>query len=420
MNELLLQYLWYHKLFTTLDFKDIDGEKLQVIDFGKWNTNAGPDFSLGKISYRGITLAGPIELHVRASDWYFHHHDTDANYQNIILHVVYENDMQIPEFAAKGIPTLELKNYISPDSIRKYSRLSQHKGFVPCEEIFSPSAVPFQFEENRMLEKLNEKSIEIEQMLSRYKNDYEAVFFYRLAYAFGLKINAEIFQSIASSVDFSIFQKNRQQAEKVEVLLLGLANLLTDPPDQTTVRWRKEFEFLKNKYNFAESAWRPLFSRLRPPNFPTIRLSQLAHLFSAHPALFAEVNQAPDISALRAVFSGVSAGVYWDTHYTPGASSADVQKKRITGDFADLLILNAVLPMRYTYRKNREEDAAEDVLQLLGQIAAEKNSVLQRWEQLGIRCSTALQSQAWLYQYKNYCTKHRCLQCSIALKLLKN
>ena len=184
MNENLLQYLWKYKIFSKLDFKDTDGNPIEILDFGTLNTNSGPDFSLAKIKTKNIVLAGNIEIHVKSSDWYFHRHDSQKDYQSVILHVVYFNDADVLELKNAGIPTLELKDYIDEQILKKYQSLENHFEFIPCENLFEPKKIPLLFSEETLLKKLDEKSIEIEHLLNQSKNNYEAVLFQKLAYSF--------------------------------------------------------------------------------------------------------------------------------------------------------------------------------------------------------------------------------------------
>ncbi|RLJ23015.1 uncharacterized protein DUF2851 [Chryseobacterium sp. 7] len=204
MTEKLLQYLWNYKVFKHFNFKDIEGNSVEIIHFGKWNTNAGPDFSDAKIKINGLLLAGNIELHIRSSDWIFHNHSQDPNYQNIILHVVYQHDTDLHDLTGKNIPTLELKDYLDENIIQKYEKLVHQEEFIACETLFETEKIPVNFHEENIFKKLDEKSMELEQSLIRYKNNFEAVLFHSFAYSFGLKVNAHIFRQIAESVDYSI------------------------------------------------------------------------------------------------------------------------------------------------------------------------------------------------------------------------
>ena len=226
MTEKWLQYLWNYKLFSHFDFKDTQGRDIEVLQYGTWNTNAGPDFLLGKIKTQGVQWAGNIELHLKSSDWIAHQHSHNKAYENVILHVVFLHDMEVDFLKERNIPTLELKNYIAPSTLEKYDSLSCKNDFIPCEQILEKKNIPIGFSHELILQKLDEKSVEIEEQLLRFKNNYEAVLFHRLAYAFGLKINAEIFQNLAESIDFNIVNKIRQNRNQLEALFFGKASWL--------------------------------------------------------------------------------------------------------------------------------------------------------------------------------------------------
>ena len=285
MNENLLQYLWKYKIFSKLDFKDTDGNPIEILDFGTLNTNSGPDFSLAKIKTKNIVLAGNIEIHVKSSDWYFHNHDLQKDYQSVILHVVYFNDTDVSELKEAGIPTLELKDYINEEILAKYQTLENQYQFIPCEKIFDAQKIPFLFSEETLLKKLDEKSIEIEHLLAQSKNNYEAVLFQKLAYSFGLKVNAEIYQNIAENIDFKIIQKISQNQFQLESLLFGKGNLL-EKETETNQKWKREFEFLKTKFKISEQTFPVKFMRLMPPSFPTIRLSSWRCCIISSPIYF--------------------------------------------------------------------------------------------------------------------------------------
>ncbi|WP_124641603.1 DUF2851 family protein [Amniculibacterium aquaticum] len=420
MTEKLLQYLWNYKIFNRIDFKDTLGRDLEIIQFGTWNTNAGPDFLLGKIKIENIDIAGSIELHLKSSDWLAHQHSQDKAYDNTILHVVYFHDVEIDDLVKKNVPTLELKSYIDRAILMKYETLSEVHDFIPCQSIFEPEKVPFQFSEEGVLQKLDEKSIAIEQRLSRFKNNFEAVLFHSLAYAFGLKINAEIFQQLAESLDFTVVQKIRQNREQLEALFYGTAGWLDDPKDHQSKRWIQEFQFLKSKFNLNNNLFQPRFLRLRPPNFPTLRLSQLAGLYHQEVHLFSKIMNAKKLDDLYAVFSNIKASEYWDNHFNFGKISTQVSEKSLSRDFIHLLIVNAVLPMIYAYKKNQNEDVVDDLMKMYAEIPAEDNHLIRRWKELGLNMHSALDSQAYLFHYKNYCLEKKCLNCSIAFQLLKS
>lgn len=417
MTEKLLQYLWNYKVFKYFDFKDIEGNSVEIIQFGKWNKDAGPDFLDSKIKINGVVLAGNIELHIRSSDWIFHNHSQDPNYQNIILHVVFQHDVEINELTGQKVPTLELKHYIDENIVWKYERLINGNQFIACENIFNKDKIPVNFHEGSILKKLEEKSIELEQSLVLYKNNFEAVLFHSLAYSFGLKVNAHIFKQIAESIDYSIINKIRQNTLQLEALLFGISGWLTVPKDEQMKIWKREFDFLNAKFKLPDHIFHPKFLRLRPPNFPTIRLSQLANLYQ-NQNLFSKIMNAESTEELYKFFKSVKASEYWNCHFNFGTISK-VQPKTLSKDFIDLIILNTILPLQYTYHKYHSEEIVDKIIGFYQNITAEKNSVVQSWKNLGVPITNALESQSLIYHYKNSCEEKNCLTCSIGFKLLK-
>ena len=419
MNENLLQYLWKYKIFSKFDFKDTDGNPIEILDFGTLNTNSGPDFSLAKIKTKNIVLAGNIEIHVKSSDWYFHNHDLQKDYQSVILHVVYFNDTDIAELKEAGIPTLELKDYINEKILAKYQTLENQYQFIPCESIFDASKVPFLFSEETLLKKLDEKSIEIEQLLAQSKNNYEAVLFQKLAYSFGLKVNAEIYQNIAENIDFKIIQKISQNQFQLESFLFGKGNLL-EKETETNQKWKREFEFLKIKFKISEQTFPVKFLRLMPPSFPTIRFSQLAMLYHLQPNLFSKILKAKNIQELKSLFEKVKTSDFWENHYTFEKTSEEKIEKKLSDDFIEILLINAVLPIIYTYFKNINPEKTDQVLEFYKNLSPEKNSIIFSWKKLNVKFSSALETQAFLYHHKHLCSYKNCLNCNIGLKILKN
>jgi hypothetical protein len=419
MTEKLLQYLWNFKVFKNFDFKDIEGNSVEILDFGKWNTNAGPDFLLGKIKINDLILAGNIELHIKSSDWIFHHHSKDPNYQNIILHVVLEHDIEIEELKNNNISTLELRHFIDENVIQKYEKLADSTQFIPCQDIFNTDKIPVNFHEENILRKLQEKSLELEKSLEQYKNNFEAVLFHSLAYSFGLKVNAFIFKQIAESIDFSIINKIRQNETQLEALLFGISGWLEHPKDEQMQFWKREFDFIKAKFNISDLKFHPKFLRLRPPNFPTIRLSQLASLYHQHQGLFSKIIKIKSSDELVEIFKNSKASEYWDTHYNFDKTSKVHQTKIVSKDFIELIILNTILPLKYTYHKYHNEEAADEILEFYKTISPEKNSIIGNWKNLGFKIKTALESQSLIYHHKSFCEEKNCLNCSIGFKLLK-
>ncbi|CAI8936651.1 DUF2851 family protein [Chryseobacterium sp. IT-36CA2] len=417
MTEKLLQYLWNYKVFKHFDFKDIEGNSVEIIHFGKWNKNAGPDFLDAKIKINGLLLAGNIELHIRSSDWIFHNHSQDPNYQNIILHAVFLHNTEIHELTGKNVPTLELKDYIDENIFRKYEKLVEEEEFIACENLFDTEKIPINFHEENILKKLDEKSSEFEHSLIHYKNNFEAVLFHSFAYSFGLKVNAHIFRQIAESVDYSVINKIRQNPIQLEALLFGISGWLGDPQDESMKIWKREFEFIKAKFSISDLTFHPKFLRLRPPNFPTIRLSQLADLYK-HQNLFSKIMEAQNADQLYNILSSIKASEYWDSHFNFGSISK-VHPKTLSKEFIDLLILNTVLPLKYAYHRYHHEEIAEEIIELYKSISAEKNVIITGWKKLGLDVNNALESQSLIYHHKTNCETKNCLACGIGFKLLK-
>ncbi|OJX32174.1 MAG: hypothetical protein BGO86_08355 [Chryseobacterium sp. 36-9] len=419
MNEEILQYIWNYKKFLNFDFISTDGRIIEIPEFGEWNKNSGPDFLFAKIKIDNIIFAGNIEIHTKASDWFFHNHSGNPEFENLILHVVYINDCDIPELERQNIPTLELKNYIDEKLIQTHQNLKAEHAFIACEELFDENKIPLFFEETVLLKKLEAKSQIFEESLHKNHNNYEAVLFQNLLYTFGLKVNAEIFLQIAESLDFAVVQKIKQNDIHLEALFFGICGFLEVPKDEIMQIWKREFDFLKLKFNLPDVRIYPKFSKLRPPNFPTIRLSQIANLYHSQPNLFSKLIEAKTIDDLYSLLNNVKASEYWDNRFNFGKISTVENKKYLSEDFIDLIIINTILPLKYFYHKNHNPEIVDDIFDFYKQMKSEKNSIIAEWKVLGMKFENALQTQAFLYQYKIFCSQKKCLNCSIGFQLLK-
>jgi Protein of unknown function (DUF2851) len=419
MNEAILQHIWKFKRFDALQLQCTKGFPIQILDFGHLNKDAGPDFYLGKIKYQDHVWAGNIELHVNSADWYAHRHQFQANYHQIILHVVYQNDKLIAELEALNIPCLELKSYIPQSVIDTYQQLNNsNTQFIPCEGLIEPQHLPFAFAEETLLKKLDHKANEIQSLLQQHQQNYNAVLASKMAYAFGLKINADIFQMIFESVEFGVWQKIQHSLPQTEALLMGISGWLHDPKDEQSQIWQREYHFLKAKYGL-NLEFQPKFSKLRPPNFPSLRWSQFANLWHREAHLFSKIIEAKDLNGLKALFLDISASPYWDGHFSMGITAKNSSQKTLTHDFIDLLLINTILPLRYAYQKQHQEDAADEILSFYQSLKAEKNGVVEAWQKLGFNLKTALDSQAYLSHHSHFCQAKKCLDCGFAIGFLK-
>jgi len=421
MQESFLHYIWKHKKFEFSNLKTTNGSLLVIASVGSQNKNAGPDFFNAQLKIGEQLWAGNVEIHVKSSDWYLHNHETDLNYDNVILHVVWEHDTDIFRKDNSIIPTLVLKPYVSAEALHNYSKLfSKSQKWINCENDFS-SVNAFTITnwlERLYFERLERKSETIKQLLSDSKNDWEAVLFKMLAKNFGLKLNGDAFLSVVNSVDFSIIRKIYSNQSNLEALFFGQAGLLdNDFQDAYYVQLKKEYNFLRQKFNLSNQNVVPVqFFRLRPSNFPTIRLSQLASLYSKTHNLFSKIIELQTIEDFYDLFSS-KASPYWETHYTFGKDSKS-SKKILSKSFINLLLINTIIPIKFSYALSLGKQLDDDIINLVTQIPSEKNSIIDKFQELKTISATALESQALIQLKNEYCDNNRCLQCVIGNEIL--
>ncbi len=422
MKEDFLHYLWKFQKFDSSAIQTSLGEDVIVLSPGIHNHNSGPDFFNGKVSIAGQLWAGNIEIHINASDWYAHSHETDLAYENVILHVVWNNDTEIFRKDNKPIPTIELKKYVSEKLLNSYQKLfSARQNWIYCEDSFA-EVDEFTIEnwlEKLFIERLEQKSEMILQELEKSNNHWEAVLFKLLSKNFGLKVNGESFYSIANSVDYNIINKTSSNQIYLEALLFGQAGLLDEKlQDGFAKTLIKEYNFLKAKFSLDNSAViQPKYFRLRPPNFPTIRLSQLSVLLSEKGNLFNLLISAKSVSELYSIFN-ISASEYWNKHYNFGTISKG-SKKKLTKSFIDLLIINTIIPLKFCYSKHIGNDEIENIISLVSEISSEDNSIIKKFNSLKPISKNALHSQGLLQLKNEYCNKSKCMQCAIGNEILK-
>ena len=398
------------------------GEDIQVNNVGRHNTDSGPDFVCAEVVIGGQVWAGTVELHLRSSLWYAHGHEADPVYDNVILHVVWEHDMEVYRKDGTTIPTLVLKKRVELESLAKYyGLLSGNKKWIYCENEFATvdDLIFRNWLDRLYFERLQDRSQQIFAQLEASKNDWEAVLFALLCKNFGLKVNGPSFYSIATSVDYTVVKKCRQQIADFEALLFGQARLLEAEQQDTYYRtMRKKYAFLKLKFELSsEGVVVPSFFRLRPANFPTVRLSQLSALWCTKPHLFSELMLAKTYLEYHDLLQ-VSASGYWDDHFSFGTVSSN-RKQTLTKKFIDLLLINTVIPLKQAYASHRGLDISEEITELAASIAGEKNSIVEKFLQLRKMNASSLESQALLQLKKNYCDNKKCLQCGIGNALMK-
>ena len=421
MNENLLHFLWKLKLFSVKNLKSTNGEIIHIISNGIHNLNTGPDFLNAKIEIENQVWAGNVEIHINSSDWYKHNHETDKNYDAVILHVVWEHDVEIFRKNNAKIVTLELKNYISKEVLNNYNQLfSKNKKWINCEnEIqFIDSFIFENWLERLYFERLEQKSSIIQEILTTNNNNWEAALFILLAKSFGLKVNGDAFLNFANSFDFSIVRKVSNNVEQLEALFLGQAGLLSNKKESIYFeRLKKEYKYLKVKFNLTPILGGQVqFFRLRPNNFPTLRLSQLAYLYNKYQNLFSKIIEIDSLELFYSLFE-VSTLPFWETHFTFEKESKKSTKK-LTKSFIDLVLINTIIPLKFVYLKSLGKSDYSSLFTVLEQIKPEKNSIISRYNDLKIKSSNAFKTQALLQLKSEYCSKQLCLQCAIGKTIL--
>jgi hypothetical protein len=422
MKEDFLHYVWKYQLLDISQIQTIQHELLTVISPGMHNHDSGPDFLNARIQIEDQTWIGTVEIHLKSSDWYWHQHENDPNYDSVILHVVWDHDVEVFMKNEQALPTLELKHFVNADLLAKYQKLSQNPvHWIPCEQQMNQvdDFVRRNWLERLYIERLERKSIWIQSLLQQTKNDWDAVLFLLLAKNFGLNKNGDAFFQLAKSIPFSILRKEAYDAEKLNALFFGQAGFLEEIVQEPyTMELKKEYEYLKHKYALQSLTKQQFhFFRMRPSNFPTIRIAQLAALYSRSQSLFSQLMEARSSEVIYGLF-GISLNDFWKTHYTFSKASKKSQKK-LTTAFVDLLIINTIVPLQFAYQRMIGKHNEEAMLSLLASLKPEKNAIISKFEALNIPVENAFDSQALLELKNNYCAPKRCLECAIGNALLK-
>lgn len=419
MREDFLSYVWKFRKFDFLNAMTTEGERLEVISPGMENTNSGPDFFNSQVRIGNQLWAGNVEIHLKSSDWYFHNHETNPAFDNVILHVVWEDDADIFRKDNSRIPTLCLQKYTSFKIFGNYQKLLETKHFqLNCENDLSsiPEFLREHWLENLFFERLEKKSAVISELLKTTENDWENVLFISLTKGFGLKVNGEAFESIARSIGFKIFRKLKDRQSK-EAVLLGQASLISGE-DKYARELKEKYEYLKKKYSLKEAAISPKFFRLRPDNFPSIRLAQLAALYSERHGLFREILNCGSLHDFYKILN-IRPSEYWQRHFNFGKEHA-VKSKKLSTPFMNLLMINCFIPVLYCYYKYSGEDKNDFLFELISAIPAEDNSVVSVFK--GINNSlgtTAMETQALLQLKNYYCDLNYCLKCEWGAHILQ-
>jgi len=421
MNEEFIIYLWQFQLLKQ-NILTTDGSPLQIIHPGERNMNSGPDFFNARIRIDETTWAGNVEIHINSSDWYRHAHQNDPAFDNIILHVVLNNDKNICRKNKQQIPTLELKNKVNETILKKYKSFIESKKWIPCQDLID--VVNFfdltAYMDKLMVERLEQKAASINSELQQTKLDFQEVFYRKLARNFGFNVNGDTFELLAKSLPLKLINKHKNNPNQIEALLFGQAGLLENIfNDDYPNLLKSEYTFLSEKYKLEpieQKLWK--FMRLRPANFPTIRISQFSQLLHRSSVLLTKILETEKLSDIQNLLR-VSTCDYWKNHYRFDIPAE--QKNRFLGyASANLILVNTVAPFLFVYGQHKaDEKLQEKALIWLELLKAENNHIIKGFIKLGIVPQNAMQSQALLQLKSNYCNKKRCLECRIGHILLK-
>jgi hypothetical protein len=422
MKEDFLHYLWRFKKFESLNLQTTQNEQITIIRTGDYLELSGPDFFNAQIIVGEQKWAGNIEIHLKSSDWYIHHHEKDPAYENVILHVVWEHDAEIFRENNTEIPVLVLKDYVAADVISSYNLLLSPKSWIFCEKqiLQVDDFVLKNWQERLFFERLERKSKFIYDLLEETNNDWEAVLFGALAKNFGLNTNGAAFLQIAKSIPFSIIRKESFELENLEALLFGSSGLLeAEKEDVYFTDLKLRYFYLLHKYQLNKNhVYSVEFFKHRPDNFPTIRLSQLANLYHKHQNLFSKVI---NLKAVKEVYDllTVSAGLYWHHHYQFDKESPK-KMKSLSKPFLDLIIVNTIIPLQFAYSNILGESIAEDLIAFMNEVAPENNAIIDKFKSFGLSSKNAFETQTLLELKNEYCNNKACLKCAIGMELLKN
>jgi hypothetical protein len=421
--EDFLHYVWQFRSFNCIGLATTMGESLKIFSTGLHNKDAGPDFSNAKIQIGNTIWAGQVEIHLKSSDWIKHHHQNDGSYDNVILHVVLEHDEEIVRKDGSVLPVLVLKERIPDTLIDKYYSLILNLNDFPCKvqiKDVDPLIVN-SFLSRVAIERFELKTSQVLERLAQLKGNWDETFYHFLARNFGFKVNALPFELLAKALPQYYFAKHKDQPAQIEALVFGAAGFLNDRfTDEYPAKLKQEFDYLKKKYRIkplAVNLWK--FMRMRPQNFPTLRLAQFAALIVQSNHLFSKVMAVKDVIELRRLFEKLPVNDYWKHHYhfKKEVEGVGVQIGQVS---VDNILLNTVALFLFAYGKHTANQSyINRAIQLLEHLPAESNAITERFVAEGIKMEHAFASQGILQLKKQYCDQKKCLSCGIGIKILK-
>lgn len=424
MNESFLHYIWQFQYFNKQELRCSTGEEIIVVNPGLKNTHAGPDFYNAKLKLGNMEWAGSVEIHIYSSGWREHRHQDDAAYENVVLHVVWEEDEKIYRKDGTLLPTLELKSRVASSFLLQYKRIVHSRNRIPCANAIQhvPDVIKVSMLDKALMARLEKKAETILQALERNNGDWEETCYQILCRNFGFKVNTDPFLQLAQSLPYKILMKHGDRLEQIEALLFGQAGFLKETiNDAYYLLLRREYTLLRKKYNLGakqmnKAQWR--FLRLRPANFPTIRLAQLSSVLFNQKNMFSRIISITSWKELMPAFS-VKPSAYWLHHYQ-FFKKQDKEIPALGRMSIENIVINSIVPMMVAYGKSKDDQRYIDrAVQLLEETPSEENNILRSWEDLGIVSKTAFDSQALIELHNNFCIRRRCLDCNIGFFLLQ-
>jgi len=421
MKEDILQYIWKFQYYNSNELLSTNGDSILVIHPGTHNSNQGPDFKEAKIKINDTLWAGNVELHINSSHWNLHHHSEDNNYKNIILHIVWNHDEEIKDANGNNLPTLELQSRVSNLLLEKYKQLMETAQFIPCEKLIQNlnELSLSSWKQRLVAERLLLKSENIFRILEKTNYHWEETFWWLIAANFGLKVNSEIFKKIAQSLPQNLLAKHKNNIIQIEAMLFGQAGLLEKEfDDKYPQMLKKEYRFYQKKYQLKPVEGELFFLRMRPANFPTIRLAQLAMLIHNSEHLFSKIKEAASVAEVKKMFD-LEANDYWHYHYT-FQDETEYKIKRLGRQMIDNIIINTIVPILFSYGLHQEEEFyKEKAIKWLEEVSPEKNAITKGFESLNYTNKSAFDSQAFIQLKNEYCNQKLCLKCAVGNSLFK-
>ena len=402
-----------------------DGRPVRVIRAGDLNRDAGPDFFNARIAVDDIEWAGNVEVHVRTSDWNAHRHSLDKAYNSIVLHVVYEHDAEITMQDGRRPPTVELKNFMAPSLFEHYDTLMRRVADedIACADKLAevPEFVKTGWLERLLVERIEQKAQVVYRLLEENHGGWEQTCYCLMARYFGGRVNAQAFEMLAKAVDQRMLARWKDNPQRVEAVLMGQAGLLEGFfEDEYPRQLQSDYNAIRVGAGMSPIGghlWK--FYCLRPSSFPTIRISQFAHLVSESGNLFARLLSMNDAKAMIALFNQ-EASPYWRSHYRFDKASDTESIKRLGKAQAETLVINAWVPLLFVYGATHGQQQYKDqAIGLLQQMSPENNNIIRRWRQVGLTPDDGAKSQALIQLSNKYCSARRCLDCAIGYHIIK-